>query len=86
MIELAWSWEEIAITLMWKLAPSGLVLFPRDLTLPRDRVLLEERLGIASTLSFITLNEATARTHAPNARKHARLPIGSTAAGSRSPA
>ena len=69
--ELSWAWEKIAITLLWKLAPKGLVLFPRDLNLPRDRVLLEERLADRINLRFITLKEATARTHAPSAESRA---------------
>jgi len=71
MSELSWSWQEIAITLLWKLAPRGLVLFPHDLNLPRDRVLLEERTETRIALSFITLKEAEARTHAPRPESRA---------------
>lgn len=71
MKELAWSWEVIATTLLWKLAPCGVVLFKEDLTsLPHDRVMLEERLPDRINLTFITLKEAHSRTHAerPEAR------------------
>jgi hypothetical protein len=64
--ELAWGWAEIAITLMWRLAPKGLVLLPKDLDLPRDRVLLEDRQPGYIRLSFISLRDAHARTHAPS--------------------
>lgn len=71
MSELLWNWETITTTMLWKLTPGGLVLFPQDLkSLPHDRVLLEERLSDRINLSFITLKEAYARTHAekPEAR------------------
>lgn len=65
MKELDWPWSVICTTAFWKLAPGGLVLFPQDLkALPHDRVLLEERLPDRINLSFITLKEAYARTHA----------------------
>jgi hypothetical protein len=69
LTELAWSWQQIAITLIWKLKPQGLVLFPQDLSLPRDRVMLEERLQDRINLTFITLKEATMRTHAKPAQR-----------------
>jgi hypothetical protein len=70
--ELAWNWETITTTMMWKLAPGGLVLFPSDLnSLPHDRVLLEERLVDRINLSFITLKEAYSRTHAEKSEKRA---------------
>lgn len=65
MTELAWGWDTISSVLMWKLAPGGVVLYPHELnSLPHDRVLLEERLPDRINLSFITLKEAFARTHA----------------------
>lgn len=64
MKELNWGWEKICLTLMWRLAPNGLVLYPRDLDLPRDRTLLEERRSDYIWLAFISLREAYARTHA----------------------
>jgi hypothetical protein len=65
MSELDWSWQTIAQALLWKLAPGGVVLFPHELnSLPHDRVLLEERLPDRINLTFITLKEAHARTHA----------------------
>ncbi len=72
MSELNWSWQLITTTLIWKLAPGGLVLFASDLTaLPHDRVLLEERTADRISLSFITLKEAHARTHAAKAEQRA---------------
>lgn len=62
--ELAWPWQTIAMTLMWKLAPKGLILVPTDLVLPQDRVMLEERTPDRINLTFITLTEAYQRTHA----------------------
>src|SRR5277367_1519757 len=72
MAELDWDWHTIAVTLLWKLTPGGLVLFPEDLkALPHDRVLLIERLTDRINLSFITLQEAHARTHAPKPESRA---------------
>lgn len=72
MKELNWNWETITTTLLWKLTPGGLVLFKSDLnSLPHDRVLLEERLPDRINLSFITLKEAYARTHAEKAEVRA---------------
>jgi hypothetical protein len=69
--ELDWGWQLIAQTLLWKLAPGGVVLFPHELKLPQDRVLLEERLPDRINLSFITLKEAHARTHAERSEQRA---------------
>lgn len=72
MKELNWNWETITTTMLWKLTPGGLVLFKSDLSsLPHDRVLLEERLTDRINLSFITLKEAYARTHAEKAEVRA---------------
>ena len=58
--------------MLWKLTPGGLILFPQDLSaLPHDRVMLEERLTDRINLSFITLKEAHARTHAEKAEARA---------------
>jgi hypothetical protein len=73
MKELTWGWEEIAVTLMWRLAPNGLVLFPSDLRLPHDRVLLEERLPDRISLSFVTLKEAHSRSHAERLESRASV-------------
>jgi hypothetical protein len=72
MRELEWDWAKIASTLLWKLAPGGVVLFPHELAaLPHDRVLLEERLPDRINLTFITLEEAHSRTHAANPQMRA---------------
>ena len=68
----SWGWDTITTTLLWKLTPGGLVLFPQDLNaLPHDRVMLEERLCDRINLSFITLKEAHSRTHAERAESRA---------------
>jgi hypothetical protein len=66
-----WSWQRITFAMMWKLSPRGLVLVRRDLKLPQDRVLLEERQMDYIKLSFITLKEARARTHTSVAEQRA---------------
>lgn len=71
MSELNWSWQRITFAMMWKLAPHGLVLMRRDLKLPHDRVLLEDRKPDSISLTFITLKEAQARTHTSNAEQRA---------------
>jgi hypothetical protein len=49
MAELNWSWPEITVVLMHKLAPGGVVITRKDLgSLPQDRVLVEERLDDGS--------------------------------------
>lgn len=56
---LNWGWPEIATTLIWKLAPQGFVLLLEDMiSLPRDRVLLDDRRPDRIVLSFINLPAA----------------------------
>lgn len=68
---LNWSWQRITFAMLWKLSPRGLVLLRRDLKLPHDRVLLEDRSPDCIALSFITLKEAHARTHTSVAEQRA---------------
>ena len=52
--ELDWDWPEIALTLMWRLAPKGVVISRSDLgSLPLDRVLAVERSWHSIHLHFI---------------------------------
>lgn len=61
--ELAWGWPEIAVILTWKLAPNGFVLLMEDLvSLPTDRVLLEDRRPDRIVLSFISVQSALERS------------------------
>ncbi len=61
--ELGWGWPEIAVTLMWRLAPKGVVITRRDLGgLPQDRVLLTDRRQHSIIFSWITIAEAHRRT------------------------
>lgn len=63
MTELQWGWPEIAVTLMWRLAPKGVTITRRDIgRLPQDRVLLEDRRETEIRLTWITLEEAQQRT------------------------
>jgi hypothetical protein len=63
MAEIAWGWPEIAVVLMWRLAPKGVVITRRDLgRLPVDRVLLEDRRETEIRLTWISIEEAQART------------------------
>jgi len=67
MTEIGWDWPEIAIILMWRLAPKGVVITRRDLgRLPMDRVLLEDRRPAELHLRWITLAEAQSRTQPKN--------------------
>jgi hypothetical protein len=57
--ELAWGWPEIAVTMIWKLAPNGFVILMEDmLSLPTDRVLREYRDREKITLQFIGVAQA----------------------------
>jgi hypothetical protein len=57
--ELAWGWPEIAVTMIWKLAPNGFVIFKEDMiSLPTDRVLREYRDSEKITLQFISVTHA----------------------------
>lgn len=62
MTELAWDWPEIAVVLMWKLAPGGCVITRKDLArLPMDRVLVEDRSDREIRFSWVTPQEAQRR-------------------------
>jgi len=57
--EIAWGWPEIAVILAWRLAPNGYVILKEDLiSLPTDRVLMEERKPERLTLAFIPIARA----------------------------
>jgi hypothetical protein len=57
--ELDWTWTEIAVTLMWRLAPNGCVITRKDLAaLPVDRVLIEDRTPTEIRFSWSTVEEA----------------------------
>lgn len=72
--ELAWDWSVIAVTLLWKLAPQGLVMLREDMArLPRDRVLLEDRQADRIVLSFIPLREAKRRAAAERGEQRATV-------------
>lgn len=59
MKELNWDWSQIATVLIWKLAPHGFVLLLEDMiSLPRERVLLDDRRPDRIVLSFINLPAA----------------------------
>jgi hypothetical protein len=67
--ELQWGWPEIAVVLIWKLAPKGFVMYREDMArLPMDRVLLEDRQVDRIALSFIPLRQAKARSQAKKDR------------------
>jgi hypothetical protein len=62
MSEISWGYPEIAVVLMWRLAPKGVVITRRDLgRLPQDRVLLEDRRETEMRLTWITIQEAQER-------------------------
>lgn len=68
MAELTWGWPEIALTLVWRLAPTGVIITRRDLgRLPMDRVLLTDRRQTEIRFSWITLEDAQARVKPTNA-------------------
>jgi hypothetical protein len=53
--EITWGWPEIAVTLVWKLAPKGVVITKGDLVaLPMERVLCEDRGEDDIRFSWIT--------------------------------
>ena len=57
--EIAWGWPEIAVILAWRLAPNGFVILKEDMiSLPTDRVLMEERKPDRLTLAFIPVARA----------------------------
>jgi len=61
MSELAWGWPEIAVVLVQKLAPQGVVVTRKDLArLPFDRVLIEDRHADRIVFRWATLEEAEA--------------------------
>jgi hypothetical protein len=57
--ELAWGWPEIAVVMIWKIAPNGFVILKEDMiSLPTDRVLREYRDSEKIVLSFIGVKHA----------------------------
>lgn len=57
--EIAWGWPEIAVILIWRLAPDGFVMDIADMTtLPHDRVLVEDRKPDRLTLGFVAVKKA----------------------------
>lgn len=63
------NWPEIAVTLMWKLAPAGVVIIRKDLaSLPQDRVLIDER--DATSVRFSWMTPEAARLHAKRLKQH----------------
>lgn len=63
MSELAWDWPEIAVVLVQKLAPDGVVVTRKDLgALPFDRVLVQERLSDRITFRWMRPEDAKAHT------------------------
>jgi hypothetical protein len=68
--ELAWGWPEIAVTMIWKIAPNGFVIHKEDMfSLPTDRVLREYRDSEKIVLSFIGIQHAK-RLSAPELGEH----------------
>jgi hypothetical protein len=66
--ELNWDWPEIAVVLMWKLAPNGIVITRKDLgALPVDRVLIDERL--VDRINFRWMRPEDAREHAKRLKR-----------------
>lgn len=60
--EVQWTWTQIAVALMWRLAPNGTVLTRKDLaSLPMDRMLLEERLSDRIEYSWATVKAVEKR-------------------------
>lgn len=75
MAELNWDWPLIAVVLMWKLAPKGVVITRQDLgRLPQDRVLIEDRGAQDIRFSWITPRAAQRRAeqlkHAGEEKAH----------------
>lgn len=61
--ELNWGWPEIAVVLVQKLAPEGVVVTRKDLGgLPMDRVLVEERLSDRIIYRWMRPEDAKAHT------------------------
>jgi len=57
--ELDWKWPELALVLVNKLAPAGLVITRHDLgALPHDRVLIEDRGPTQIRFTFVSLHHA----------------------------
>lgn len=66
--EIAWDWAEIAVVLMWKLCPQGIVLTRADMgRLPQDRVMIEER--NVDNIRFRWMRPQDARAHATRLKK-----------------
>ena len=63
MSEINWGWPEIAVTLVQKLAPDGVIVTRKDLGgLPQDRVLVEERLHDRIIYRWMRPEDARAHT------------------------
>lgn len=61
-MSVTWGWPEICVALMWRLAPTGVVITRGDLrALPMERVLLEDRGETDMRFSWIPLSQAKAR-------------------------
>lgn len=58
MAVIGWDWSTITVALMWRLAPNGVVIKRRDLRLPEDMVLIEDRQADCIKLRFATVDEA----------------------------
>lgn len=59
--EISWDWPEIAVVLLCKLAPEGVVVTRKDLgALPADRVLIEERLVDRINYHWASIKQAEA--------------------------
>jgi len=66
--EIAWDWAEIAVVLMWKLCPQGMILTRADMgRLPQDRVMIEER--TPDQIRFRWMRPQDARAHATRLKK-----------------
>jgi hypothetical protein len=66
--EIAWDWAEIAVVMMWKLCPKGLVLTRADMgRLPQDRVMIEDR-GV-DDIRFRWMRPQDARAYATRLKK-----------------
>lgn len=73
--ELAWDWPQIAVVLVHKLAPDGVVVTRRDLGgLPMDRVLVEDRRVDRIIYRWVELKEAQ-RMRKPLAQKGERAGV-----------
>jgi hypothetical protein len=75
MSELNWDWPEIAVMLVQKLAPGGVVVTRQDLgSLPMDRVPVEERLE--DRITYRWMCPADAKAHAKRIRQKTGEKVG----------